>query len=584
MATTSTTTPSSQQAQHATPANGRPKRSLRNALTSRGWGARLGYVLLVLALGYLVVLPLIRLQSLAFEDGARGYAAQYGRPDIGEVIWTTVQLALGSLGIAMVLGTVLAFATTRLPARFAFLRVIPVLPIVMPAVANVCGWAFLLSPGPGYLNALFRKLPWWDHLDSGPIDVYTTTWIIILTGFGLTSFVYLFVSAGMANISAEHLEAAQASGSSTVGVFFRIVLPLLRPSLVYGGGVALLLGLGQFTGPLLLGSNTGVKVLTTEMFRRVSESPADFAAAAAAGSPLVILGIIVVLGQKVLLGNQSRFVTHGGKGFRPAPARSRWAVVTIVGYGVVALLLPLVGLIIVAVSPYWSESISLDLLTLDNFRTLLSTQDVIDSVITSLVASSVAVAFCVPLGFVLANLLVRGRRYPVLRMVGDLISALPLGIPAVIFGVGFLLTYTQPPFILYGTRTVIILVYIVLMIPFSTRLQMTALMSLGDTYIEASSTSGASALVTSGRITLPLMRPAVLSAVALMFILLTHEFAASLLVRAPTTQVMGTRLYDLWTNGLYPQVAAMALLMTVVTGLGVFVAMLIGGRNVLDNL
>ena len=90
--------------------------------------------------------------------------------------------------------------------------------------------------------------------------------------------------------------------------------------------------------------------------------------------------------------------------------------------------------------------------------------------------------------------------------------------------------------------------------------------------------------MTSRRITLPLMRPAVLSAVALMFILLTHEFAASLLVRAPTTQVMGTRLYDLWTNGLYPQVAAMALLMTVVTGLGVFVAMLIGGRNVLDNL
>ena len=148
-------------------------------------------------------------------------------------------------------------------------------------------------------------------------------------------------------------------------------------------------------------------------------------------------------------------------------------------------------------------------------------------------------------------------------MIGDLITALPLGIPAVIFGVGFLLTYTQPPLILYGTRAVIILVYIVLMIPFATRLQMTALMSLGETYNEASPTSGASPFVTSRRITLPLMRPAILSAVALMFILLTHEFAASLLVRSPTTQVMGTRLYDLWTNGLYPQVAAMALLMTV---------------------
>ena len=224
------------------------------------------------------------------------------------------------------------------------------------------------------------------------------------------------------------------------------------------------------------------------------------------------------------------------------------------------------------------------LFTFDNFRTLLSTPDVVESIITSVVASSVAVLFCVPLGFLVANLLVRGRRFKILRILGDVIAALPLGIPAVIFGVAFLLTYTQPPLILYGTRAVIILVYIALMIPFSMRLQMTALMSLGETYNEASSTSGASAFVTSRRITLPLMRPAILSAVALMFILLTHEFAASLLVRSPTTQVMGTRLYDLWTNGAYPQVAAMAILMTAVTGLGVFVAMLIGGRNVLDKL
>ncbi|TGN66049.1 iron ABC transporter permease [Nocardioides eburneiflavus] len=549
-----------------------------------GWKARLGYAVLVAALIYMVVLPLYRLQSLAFGDGARGYRAQYGRADIGEVIWTTVQLALASVVIALVLGTLLAFATSRLPQRFSFLRMVPVLPIVMPAVANIVGWAFLLSPGPGYLNAAMRQLPWWDHLDSGPVDVYSATWIIILTGFGLTSFVYLFVSAGMAAISAEHLEAAQTSGSSTIGVFFRVVLPLLRPSLIYGAGVALLLGLGQFTGPLLLGANTGVKVLTTEMYRRVSESPADFAAAAAAGSPLVVLGLLVVLAQKLLLGDQTRFVTHGGKAFKSTPTRSWWAVTFVVAYGVVALLLPLVGLVLVSLMPYWSASLSLDLFSLDNFRTLFATPDIIDAVVTSIVAASVAVVFCVPIGFAIANLLVRGRRYRVLRIVADLVSALPLGIPAVIFGVGFLLTYTQPPIILYGTRTVIILVYIVLMIPFATRLQMTAMLALGETYIEASATSGANPLTTNVRIVFPLMRPAILSAVALMFILLTHEFAASLLVRSPTTQVMGTRLFDLWSNGSYPLVAAMALLMTVVTGVGVAVAMVVGGRNVLDNL
>ena len=41
------------------------------------------------------------------------------------------------------------------------MRILPILPIVVPFVACVLGWTFLLSPRPGYLNALLRHLPWW---------------------------------------------------------------------------------------------------------------------------------------------------------------------------------------------------------------------------------------------------------------------------------------------------------------------------------------------------------------------------------------------------------------------------------------
>ena len=73
-------------------------------------------------------------------------------------------------------------------------------------------------------------------------------------------------------------------------------------------------------------------------------------------------------------------------------------------------------------------------------------------------------------------------------------------------------------------------------------------------------------------------------AAALMSVLLTHEFAASLLVRASTTQVMGTILYDYYNNGTYPLVAAIALIMTVVTAIGVTIAMIIGGSDALGGL
>ena len=543
-----------------------------------------GVIGFVGALAYLVVLPLVRLQVTAFEDGAHGYRIAFGSSRIGEILMTTSALALGSLVIAMVLGTLLAWAASQLPPQYRLLRSLPVLPIVIPAVANVIGWAFLFSPRPGYLNALLRELPWWDHLESGPVDVYTVPWIILITGFALTSFVYLFVSAGLKNINQEHIDAAQVSGSTRVGVFFKVILPLLRPSLIYGAGVVLLLGLGQFTAPLLLGTNRGIEVITTEMFRYVSEYPVDFGAAAAMGSPLLLFGLVVVVLQKISLGDQRRFVTHGGKGFRSSGRTSKTAVAAILLYTAVSTVLPIGALIIVALSNFWTPEIHPGEFTLDNVRDVLSRPDTTDAIVTSVVASAAGVAIVLVVGFIAASLLMRGQRFGIVRTLLDFIVALPLGVPAVIFGVGFLLTYTYPPLILYGSRWVIVLVYTALMLPFGTRMLLSTMIAMGNGYLEASRVSGAGVLATHLKIVLPLLRTSMGGAAALMFVLLTHEFSASMLVRAPTTNVMGTVLFDYWTNGSYPTVAAIALVMTIVTGIGVAAAMAVGGRDVFERL
>ena len=268
-------------------------------------------------------------------------------------------LALGSLAIALVLGTLLAWAASRLPRRLGFLRVLPILPIVVPAIANVVGWAFLFSPRPG----LPQRPPAQAAVvvrtsTEGPIDIYTMPWIIIITGFGLTSFVYLFVSAGFDNISAEHLEAAQVAGSSTWGVFFKVILPLLRPTLIYGGGVALLLGLGQFTAPLLLGRNGGIDVITTNMYSAMTAYPTQYGTAAALGSPLLLLGIVVV-GVPEAAARQPAPLRHPHRqGVPLAEAKgSKLAALGIVLYSTMATILPIAALAIVSLTRFWSAKI-----------------------------------------------------------------------------------------------------------------------------------------------------------------------------------------------------------------------------------
>ena len=68
----------------------------RSLTISPNWRARIGYAAVLAVLAYLVVLPMVRLQMLAFEDGAAGYRSQYGRLDIGVTLRTTVSLALGT--------------------------------------------------------------------------------------------------------------------------------------------------------------------------------------------------------------------------------------------------------------------------------------------------------------------------------------------------------------------------------------------------------------------------------------------------------------------------------------------------------
>ena len=111
----------------------------------------------------------------------------------------TFLLALASSVIAVVVGTLLAWCASMLPQPVRRVgQLLPLLPMVMPLAAKVTGFIFLLSPQIGYLNALLRKLPFLDHLNEGPFDIYSLEWIIILTGLGLSSFVYLFVLSGIA--------------------------------------------------------------------------------------------------------------------------------------------------------------------------------------------------------------------------------------------------------------------------------------------------------------------------------------------------------------------------------------------------
>ena len=103
--------------------------------------------------------------------------------------------------------------------------------------------------------------------------------------------------------------------------------------------------------------------------------------------------------------------------------------------------------------------------------------------------------------------------------------------------------YSGPPLPLYGTTAVLIITYVTLMIGHATRLQFTTLVSIGAEFAEASRACGAGTLRTLFVITLPLARKGLGATATLTFVLLFHEFSASMMVRSARTQVIGSVMY-----------------------------------------
>jgi iron(III) transport system permease protein len=545
---------------------------------------------LLLILAALVIYPLIQIQVLALADGGRAYMEAAALPGIVETLLTTLALGVGSLIISLTLGTALAWFAQRLPPRSSWLSAVPILPIVLPAVAVVVGWAFLFSPTVGYINLLIRALPFVNipkpevGLASGPFNIYTVPGIVIVTGLQLVPLIFLFVQSSLRQLNFESIESAAISGASPTRAFFTVVLPMLRPALVYSTAFALLLGLGQLTAPQFLGTRDGIRVLATEVYRFGGQDPTDFPVAAAVASPLLIAGVVFILVQRLLLRKDFRFVSVGLKGASRPMKPSRLAAPIIAVYGFVTLVLPFAALALVAFSPYWTGMVDLSKLTLDNFVKAFDTPSVWSATWTSIGTSLSAMVIALPLGYLAADILYRRRGNAFIRGFIDVIVQIPLGIPAVVFGVSFLYTYLGNPFFLYGSPLLIVLVYIVLVLPFSVRMLLTSRMSIGTSFEDAARVSGAGALRAHLTILVPMMRSAMAGASVLMFVILTHEFAASVFVRSTRTQVLGTLLYQQWAGGSYPMVAVLSLFMAAVTAVGLIVAVAVGGRNTLDRL
>lgn len=214
-------------------------------------------------------------------------------PDIGRIILLTLQLAVISTLILLVLATPLAWWLARSHARWKeAVAAVVALPIVLPP--TVLGFYLLIALGPQGPGGAIAGL--W----GGRTLAFTFEGLVIGSIVYSMPFVVQPVRNAFVAMGDRPLEAAATLRASTLRAFWTVALPMARPGLLTGAILGFAHTIGEFGVVLMIGGNIPgrTRVLSTAIFDYVENSQWREANILAGG--MVVFAFAVVLAMILL--------------------------------------------------------------------------------------------------------------------------------------------------------------------------------------------------------------------------------------------------------------------------------------------
>ena len=539
-------------------------------------------IAMLVVLGLAIVLPVYAIlgEAVGAESGfGTAVSDLVDQPGFWSVIVkNTVVLTVCATTLSLGIGFMLAVAASLVPAGArmrSLLGIIPLTPLCVPALVGALGWIFLASPKTGWLNQLIRQLTG-SNADSGPLDIFSMPGAVFVVTLYTVPFVFTILDASMRRLNSEVLEAMRVAGCGPATMLFKTATGVLRPALMAAGTIALVQTISFFSVPLLL----RVDVLTTMIYRQVNDaSRPDIAAVASL--PLIVMAAILTAGQLLLASAAARYATVTGKGKagqrvslgrRVDSAVKSMAVV----YLVLTALLPIGAIFVVSLLPFWSSGIDWSQLSLDNYRNVFDLPGTQVGLRNSVVLGIVCGGGGVAIGLLVVIFAERTK-----SVVGRLlyvVANLPLGIPQIVLALGFLIAFIGPPFVLYGSISLLVVAYLVAFLPLGIRNMGPVVQQIGKELEEAAVVSGSSWAGAIARVTLPLTGPAIAASAFLLFLMIFGDLTISAFVSAPGTEVIALRLLDSYTQGTLTISATIAMIIAGVSLTGVAVSVWAGNR------
>lgn len=234
--------------------------------------------------------------------GLENYGRMFTDPSFYHSLWVTVVYVVGSGAVTIALALLLADLLRRVHRLRQILQGIFFYPVVLSTVIAAVVFVSVFNPFSGVM----RSLPL-------PGELASTNWlqsttlvvpalIIFTTWKGLGFYLILFLAA-MANLPKDILDAARADGATAWQTTWRVVLPMLRPAIVFAWVVNIVYGFQNFALVFSLtrgGPNDASQTLPIMIYDQAFQFFNQGYASTIAVAMFVIMGILSMVVFRVL--------------------------------------------------------------------------------------------------------------------------------------------------------------------------------------------------------------------------------------------------------------------------------------------
>ena len=523
------------------------------------WSDRLAHIAVAavaVALVAFLALPLlsILLQALEGKDGEfvglANFIAYARTPALLESLWNSVWVSALVTVITVPLAFGFAYALTRSCMPFkALFRGITLIPLLAPSLLSAISLIYWFG-NQGVLKAWMQAV--------GIQEVYGAPGIVAGECFAVFPHALMILVTALSLSDARLYEAADAMGTSAARKFFTITLPGAKYGLISAALVVFTLVITDFGIPKVIGGS--FNMLATDVFKLVIGQQ-DFARGAVVAILLLAPAVLTFAVDHWVSRRQTAMLTARAIPLRPRPSGGFDALMTLYCLFLALLVLAMLGMAIFAsFATFWPYNLKP---SLNHYVMGLVDAEVGVAFVNSLKMAAGTAVFGTVLVFCGAYLLEKTHGANALRGLVRLLAMLPMAVPGLVLGLGYIFFFNEPGNPLGGLYHTVTLLTLCTIIHFYTTghlTAVTALKSLDGEFESVSASLKVPFYKTFWKVTVPICTPALVDIARYFFVNAMTTISAVVFLYSPETKVASIAILNLDEAGEIGAAAAMAVM------------------------